>query len=184
MLALDPGLNHPAAALFRGGILVSAERVKVGTGLTDLPTAERCVRVAAAVVRWGMGLNMNPRWLVVEWPQIYRASKSKGDPNDLTPLAGIGSALAGMLSVALSPRDIYLGVLSPTPAEWAGQVPKSEKGDPWKSPRGARVRSRLSEAEVTAVLPSHDAVDAVGLGLWALGRFEPKRVYDFGSNEG
>lgn len=177
LLALDPGLRHPAVALFRGGVLFSAERIKVDPTWKDLDPMDRWVRIAGAIMRWGMGRNMEPRWLVCERPQIYRASKSKGDPNDLVGLAGVAGALAGMLSLAVAQRNIALGVRSALPAEWIGQVPKSETGDPWSSARGVRIASRLSADERFAVVPSHDAVDAAGIGLFFLGRLTPTVVY-------
>ena len=177
LLALDPGLRHPAAALFRGGVLIAAERVKLDPSWKDLDPADRWVRIAGAIVRWGIGRNMEPRWLVYERPQIYTAAKSKGDPNDLVGLAGVASALAGMLSYAVASRDIALGVASATPATWIGQVPKSETGNPWASARGVRIGSRLTEDERQAVVPSHDAVDATGIGLYFLGRLAPTVVY-------
>ncbi len=178
LLALDPGLNKPGVALFRGGKLVAAERVKIDRSYAHLPFGERCVRVAADIMRWGMGHNMSPRTFVYERPQIYdsRAGKGKGDPNDLLGLVGVASAVAGQLSLAMAMRDVCLSVLSPTPAEWIGQLPKIETGDPWASPRGIRVRSRISTEEFTSILPSHDAVDATGIGLWAMGRLDIVRV--------
>jgi hypothetical protein len=174
LLAVDPSVRAPGAALFRGGVLVSAERVKIDASWADLPIGERCQRVASAVIRWGMAFEMEPRTFVFEWPQSYYG-KGKGSQNDLFGLPGVGMAIAGQLGVALSPREIALSIHTPTPAEWIGQVPKSTTGNPWESPRGMRIKSRLSLDEVAAVVPSHDAVDAVGLGLWLLGRLERKR---------
>ena len=107
--------------------------------------------------------------LVIEWPQVYRAGKSKGDPADLLPLVGVGMCLAGLLHPG--------AIKSPTPAEWIGQLPKSTTGDPWASARGQRIGSRLSDVERGRVVPSHDAVDAVGIGLYCLGRLERRRVF-------
>lgn len=174
LFAVDPSINNPGVALFRGGVLVSAERVKVDPEYASLPIGERCQRVASAVIRWGMAFDMEPRTLVFEWPQSYYG-KGKGSQNDLFGLVGVGMAVAGQLGLALASRHIALTIHTPTPAEWAGQVPKSTTGDPWASPRGARIKSRLSLEEVAAVVPSHDAVDAVGLGLWRLGRYVRQR---------
>jgi hypothetical protein len=107
--------------------------------------------------------------LVVEWPQWYATGKTKGDPNDLAYLAGIATGLAVAFPGA--------AVRSPVPRTWIGGLPKATSGDPWASPRGARVASRLSDAERALVPDSHDAIDAVGLGLWACGRFDRRRVY-------
>jgi hypothetical protein len=105
--------------------------------------------------------------VVIEWPQIYRASKSKGDPNDLPGLAGVGMAIAARLDVE---------VVSYLPRQWAGGTRKAETGDPLDSPRGRLVWRCLSPDERGRVVPSHDAIDAVGLGLHHLGRLQ-RRVY-------
>jgi hypothetical protein len=171
LLAVDPGLLHPAAALFVGGNLVKASRVKIPKGVTTKdPILERCRAIAIAIADYAGCI---PQKICVEYPQIYTADKSKGDPNKLVPLAAIGASLAGLYP--------HVPVLSPLPREWTGNVPKAEDGDPWQSPRGIRVWDRLSSAERLNVVPSHDAIDSVGLGLYALGRFSRRRVYSDGS---
>lgn len=179
LLTFDPGAEHPAAALFRGGVLLSAERVKLDPDWAGLPPLARAVRIAEASLRWAVGRAdcVEPRVLVCEHPQVYRASKSKGDPNDLILLATINGALAGALAMAVAKRDVGLVLLSPTPAEWAGQLPKATTGDPWRSPRGLRIRERLTVDEAAVVQVTHDAIDAVGIGLHVLGRLAPRHVY-------
>lgn len=170
LLAVDPGLRYPAGALFVGGELVKASRVKIPKGITPkTPVLERCRAIALAITDWA---GVIPDVLVTEWPQIYTADKSKGDPNQLVPLAGIGACLSGLY--------LHARTISPRPREWTGNIKKNEDGDPWDSPRGQRVWSRLSVVERGRVVPSHDAVDAVGLGLFGLGRFERRRVYEVG----
>jgi hypothetical protein len=172
LLAVDPSLTAPGAALFRNGILLAAERVKIDRSYTQMDRGERCSWVANDIFCWGLRYyGMRPTTLVFEWPQIYSVGKSKSDPNDLVSLAAIGADLAGKLTGTLLTR------ITPTPAEWIGQCPKRTTGDPWTSPRGVRIKSRLSTEEFKRVVPSHDAVDAVGLGLYALGRLDRKRVF-------
>ena len=175
LLAVDCSLVTPGAALFVDGVLVRAERVKAAAWVKKtLSRASRCAVVASAIEAWGRSvlLGQTDRGkmteLVLEWPQIYRASKSKGDPNDLLGIAGVAAALAALVGVPCK---------SPTPAEWIGQLPKATSGDPWTSPRGARVRARLGAEELAACENTHDAIDAVGLGLWSLGRLDRKRVF-------
>lgn len=180
LLAVDPGLLYPAAALFIDGELQAASRVKVPKDVSKLPVAERCRTIAFLIRDWyrdppywtGRANVHDPDTLVVEWMKVYTSDKSEGDPNDLLPLTGIDCAVAMLFPQA--------EVLSPIPREWTGNVPKAKKGDPWKSPRGQRVWSRLSVEERNRVIPSHDAIDAVGIGLWGLGRFERRRVYETG----
>lgn len=165
VLAVDPSIASPGAALFRDRVLVVAIR----STLPSIPDEGRGARVERVARRLYTAPPGGVDVLVYEWPQVYRASKAKGDPNDLIALAAVGAALAGMLC----PRVI----VTPTPAEWTGGLPKVTKGDPWRSPRGRRIASRLSPAERALVPDSHDAIDSVGLGLWYLGRLDPVRVF-------
>jgi hypothetical protein len=194
LLAFDPGLNNPAAALFREGRLIAASRISLERTWKSLPVGERCRRIAGATHEWACanGLDMAAMVkayendlhqyheearllrqhlgivaLVVEWPQIYVRGRQKGDPNDLLPLAGVAMALAGRLDVE---------VRSYRPAEWIGQCAKAETGDPLASPRGQIIWRELDPAERSTVRLSHDAIDATGLGLAALGRLH-MRVY-------
>jgi hypothetical protein len=170
LLAVDPGLLHPACALFVNDELVKASRVKIPRGInTKTPILERTRAIALAITDY---VQVIPDTVVCEVPQIYTREKSKGDPNNLIPLAVMGGVLAGLY--------VNARVLGPRPREWTGNVPKSEDGDPWQSPRGIRIWSRLTPAERLRVVPSHDAIDSVGLGLFGLGRFERRRVYAHG----
>ncbi len=166
-LNLDPGLLHPAVAIFTGGRLQAAERVKVPASLARLNMGQRCLDVARLVYDAVSGLQIDE--LVVEWPKVYRGAKSKGDPADLIPLAGIGMALAGMLGVP---------VISVEPREWlGGNMPKITSGDPRESIRGEYIWSRLDEEERTRIQLTHDSFDSCGIGLWRAGRFGKRRVY-------
>ncbi len=171
-LAVDPGIRYPAAAIFdEDKKLLAASRVKLPGAVSRLDMGERCREVGRLIAIWtSEHVNLELiGGICIEWPQIYTASKSKGDPNNLTPLAGVGVAVATIFHDAT--------VVSPVPREWIGQVPKSEDGDPWASPRGQKIRRRLTPDEIECIVISHDAIDAVGLGLWALGRLDRIRVF-------
>lgn len=165
-LSLDPGLTNPAAALWTGGRLLCASRIKVKKEWAKECTGERCRLVGNAIMTWmverRLDLGMKPvDLLVVEFPQIYTSRKSKGDPNDLVPLAGVCMALAGRLDVP---------VKSYTPSEWIGQIKKTLKGDARLSPRGKLIWAALDDQERAGVVVSHDSIDAVGIGLRYLDR--------------
>jgi hypothetical protein len=103
--------------------------------------------------------------LVVEWPQIYTYGKGRGDPNDLLALVGVGSALAALIPEA--------AVESVRPRAWKGTVP----GDAMVE----RIQALVTAGERLAVdLPcaslSHNVWDAVGIGLWRVGRLTRHRV--------
>lgn len=166
VLAVDPGLENPGAALVRDYVLVAATCFTAPADWHGLPLLERCARVASMITHWTDRLVANPRWLVAEWPQWYPGSSVK--PGDLAGLCGIAGAVAG----ALVARGCPLQCLSPTPAEVWGQTPKVTTGDPWRSPRAKMLARRLEPAERAAVADYHDAIDAAGLALWAVGRWE------------
>ena len=163
LLAVDPGMRFPAAAVFLNGRLTDASRVKVPGALAKLPVGERCRQVVTLVCAWASARMREgyPSHVVVEHPQVYSRRRSKGDPNDLLPLAMINGGVAMYFRAP---------VISPTPSEWIGGIPKAAMGDPWASPRGRLLQSRLSELERATIVSTHDALDAVGIGLWALGR--------------
>lgn len=162
LLAVDPGMRYPAAALFLNGVLQKAERVKVPGAYADLPRGERCLRIVELIAAWTRSLTGGscPR-VVYEFPQVYRAAKSKGSPNDLIPLAAIGGGVASYMNTYAH---------APLPAEWIGSIPKAVSGDPLDSPRGRLIWRLLSEAERLTVTLSHDSIDSIGLGLHGLGR--------------
>lgn len=172
VFAVDPSVRSPGAALFVDTRLVRAGRVKLVVK-TYLSEGERWQHVADQLDDW-LGTAV-PSLIVYERPQVYAASKSKGDPNDLVPLAAIGAAVVAMQCARR--RINYPEIMTPTPAEWIGQLPKMTRGKALASPRAIRIMSRLSEAEKALVPDQHDAIDAVGLGLHALGRLGVRRVF-------
>lgn len=198
LLSLDPGIRSPGVALWlmpeptqpeSASKLLAAGKVRVKVepggergGPLWVSDAERWIYVAREVVYWmlmqaqdlGFESQLRVDTLVFEEPKIYRETKSKGNHNDLIPLAAVGTAVAVMLSNSgVVPR-----VLSPDPKAWTGNLPKSTvAGEAWTSPRGRRVRARLRPEELALVPDQHDCVDAVGLGLWALGRYAAHHAF-------
>lgn len=162
LLALDPGILHPACALFADRELVAASRVKLPGKLKKLPMGERVRHIGNLIYDWVTEYVQTVDRIAYEVPQIYRREKSKGDPNDLIPLALVAGFLSGRF-----PESAVSGL---KPREWCGQLPKVTKGDPWTSPRGELVARRLQPAERASIVSSHDALDAVGIGLHDLER--------------
>jgi hypothetical protein len=121
--------------------------------------------MAGAVAEWSGPVDH----LALEWPRVYatriRAGQSSGDPNDLLGLAAVDTAIVALLD---APSTSYC------PSEWKGTVEKSVMG--------ARIIGRLSANEaalVMSITPAskrHNAVDAVGVGLFHLGRLAPRRA--------
>lgn len=196
LLALDPSVRSPGVALYRHGCLHAVGRIRIDEEIHALPPAQRWLRVAEEIFAWWLdnrdGHAYTIRTLVYELPQIYSESegKSKGNPNELLGLVGVSQSLA----VLITAYNVQHGVrppelLSPTPAEWTGQCPKTIKRggksvlpkDPREAPRGQRIWSRLEAAEQAVVVTckafQHDAFDGMGLGLFALRRYDQRRVF-------
>jgi len=97
--------------------------------------------------------------MVIERPQVYQPNRSKGDPNDLIGVA----IIAGRWLQAVPAAHVSM----PLPAEWKRQVPKSVDHG-----RALRVLSPVERAMLGGM--DHNVMDAVSLGLWALGRKESR----------
>ncbi len=187
LLALDPGTNSPGIAVFGQDRLVMAHRVVIPDDFAELPDGQRWLEVAK-VISWCV-LSYTIDAVIFERPQWYSKAKSKGDPNQLAGVAGVAANVTGLLSCRYHMLDVH----SPTPAEWIGQLPKTCpyckankkkcpecKGSAWNTPRGRRIRSRLTEAELALVPDQNDAIDAVGLGLYDLKRLAPRSTLSNG----
>lgn len=181
LVALDPSLRCPGVAVYRCGALVASTSIRQDTTITGADVlGARITATARSVLEWLSNHTTRPRALFVEWPQVYAAVKSKGDPNDLLAVAGVGAAVATMLAsyVYQSARGVLLDVRFVSPAQWAGQLPKTEKkSEVWNAPRTRRIVSRLDRDEKQVVTMQHDVIDAIGIGLFALGRMAPTRVF-------
>jgi len=94
---------------------------------------------------------------LMEW----RPDDRRSNAQDLIRVATIGAAVAGMLS----PEPAFV-----TPNEWKGQVPKEIMG--------SRILHSLQWDEANRAgkdIPTnlrHNVIDAVGIGLWAVGRMQ------------
>lgn len=98
---------------------------------------------------------------IIEVPEVYPGVQD-ADPNDLLPL----SELAGYVGYAC--RQIDYPVERVVPKTWKRQVPKDIMTN--------RITKRLGPAEFSLIAKikpvglRHNAIDAVGIGLWKLGR--------------
>ncbi len=197
LLALDPGMGSPGIALFVGEQLSMAGHVKAPAHYLEMEAGLRWLVVANDIEDFIRGSNHvvhEITQIVFEKPQWYPQSKSKVDPNQLAGIAGVAAMLVGRISRYWNRHQF--DVFSPTPREWIGQVSKvcpacngkAKKkcvechGSAWETPRGRLIRSRLSPPELTLVPDQNDAIDAVGLGLFRLGRLTPRRVFSNGTD--
>lgn len=154
LVAIDPGLVCTGVAVFRDGSLYEAHAVR-GLGPEYLLENRLDDMITRVLYRVDESEEAD---LVCEWPQIYKGSRE--DPNGLLPLAAI---VGGVLAFAWASTALY------KPREWKGSVPKKI--------HQPRILDALKDHErgILEEIPKtyrHNAVDAVGLGLWASGRME------------
>ncbi len=160
LLAVDPGVRMCGVALFELGRLKRA-----GLARCTLPgnVPYRCM--AEAVMAWAGDVDV----LATERPQQYpHAPTPRSSVQALEGVVGAVQAIAGT-------DDVH----TYTPAMWKGQVPKGVMY--------GRIVQRLSETErgraAKAVLSvdlkrsiHHNALDAVGVGLYHLGRLRRRML--------
>jgi hypothetical protein len=168
IVAVDPGLNACGLAIFDGdtGRLAHAELVE-NKEHGDLPSRwYGAARAVSDALFEDDRRDRFSRTLLVEMPRVYPAARQKGDQNDLMNLVGVVASLASLIP-AEGRRLIY-------PRSWKGTLDADDMIE--------RIKGRLTAVEHRAVkLPSaaglqHNVWDAIGIGLHALGRLEPKRV--------
>ncbi len=146
LLAIDPGAHLIGAAVFSVNEGHTLEQVEV---VRFKHVSE--IELWFIEKRWGVDK------IVVEVPQVY-PTRGKADPNDLIPVALTAGACLSISSSSIAVR----------PHEWKGSIDKKV--------HQARLLKGLSErdrAMIDAVKPAslrHNAIDALGLGLWLIGR--------------
>lgn len=153
ILSIDPGLNAVGVALWNldaslmRAFLVRGNEFNIHMMLWQALVDRRLWKAFTEIV--------------VEIPQVYHVSCSKGDPNDLVALAFVAGRLVQRVQNGQQSR-----VVKYRPAEWKGQVPKEI--------HQRRTEQRLHESEreqvegSRAVSLMHNVWDAIGLGLYHL----------------
>lgn len=174
LIAIDPSINALGVAVFNEhGYLLYARTITSQPHIKD-PT-QRIAAMASQVKAVG---EQWPTKRVIEWPQVDKRTANT-DPEDLWLLAGVCGALSTETSIAVRPR------------EWKGQLPANVCA--------RRILERLEPIELEAIdgligftkcldraekegyeisHRLHNAIDAVGLGLYQLGRFSPRKVHN------
>jgi hypothetical protein len=183
LLALDPSISSTGAAVFLDGRLTHVARIEVpapkGKRMpsTARGTGGRCLAMAHAISTWVRMMTVSgdfrlwPLWktfdIAAEWPKIYRGGDSKKPGDQQVPLAAITTAVSALLGG-------HGRLFTYFPGEWAGRIPKKRTGDGRASVRGRRIHAQLEGLELEVwgrkEARSHDIVDAIGIGLHALGR--------------
>lgn len=163
IISIDPGINGCGMACFVGGGLAKAHYVKTIAEDKHAPIAVRAFAMAKAV--FPTSISPGDDTLVLEYPQIYRGRRAN-NPNDLLTLALVDGMIAGLFGKT---PVCYL------PHAWKGSVNPDVCVE--------RVKVSLSASETPRVVPcakslQHNVWDAIGIGLFHLGRFNLRRVYE------
>lgn len=169
LIAIDPGVHSMAIAVFGdGGVLLDAwnegrSHVADGRGEDDL---------SDVVWRWGSPsvrlinrlqshVRLERNRIVGERQVVYPGAKGlKTNPNDLLDLAMCAGAFYGALCV-----DMVATLTIVEPAAWKAQVPKDITRK--------RIEGLLTTSEKVNIKKGgemHNVYDAIGIGLFALGR--------------
>jgi hypothetical protein len=155
LVAIDPSTSATGGvgiAFFKNSILETATLVKPNGSSKTLQ--KRVIDIVKKAKQELELVFINT--LVLEYPRIYTQT-TDADPDDMLALAFV----CGALMEGLPAKDVKLV----RPSEWKGQVPKKI--------HNARVVSKLADHEqhwIKTARNNHNVIDAIGIGLWALGR--------------
>lgn len=186
LLAIDPGVTWCGVAVFNLATkrLIMAGRIK-GKGFKG--DIENLCVLARAVYQYATRTKTGEfHEFVFEWPQIY-AGKQRGrkDPNDLLPLAALDALVLAQFAERGRPGSTRLY----HPHDWKGSkhanatakmvIDRLDPSEQFAVEDLPEFKQHLieSDREGTEVShPVHNTLDAVGVGLKHLGRFERRRV--------
>ena len=177
-LAIDPGIQCFGAAVFENEWLKTArlcrnftinERHEThATRKVENSEPLNAHRACVELITWltAIGVARKVDKVLIEVPRIYPASQQKGDQNDLIALAGFAYALATCVHSAEEIVRFF-------PRDWKGTI------DP--DVMTSRIEARLAPAESASLEPCpkslrHNMIDAVGIGLFDMGRLDRRRV--------
>jgi hypothetical protein len=169
LIAIDPGVHNMAIAVFGdNGVLLDAWNEKdTRSSIEGLlnetlerwgsPSVRLINRLQSHIRLGGVDRNL----IVGERQVVYPGAKGlKTNPNDLLDLAMCAGAFYGALCVEMKSA---LQVVAP--AEWKAQVPKDITRK--------RIVGLLNHSEPLSIKKGgemHNVYDAIGIGLFALGR--------------
>jgi hypothetical protein len=155
VIAIDPGILYLAVARFQSG------RLAAGIRLNAVPTGGYAPGTALGLrlVRWLADADSSAVPVLVETPEDYPG-------RSLATLVSMRDTIAD--AEKLAPR----AWTKTKPARWKAQVPKPvhhtrilEILDPGEIEIARSLRALPTQGDY-----DHDLCDAVGLGLWAVGR--------------
>lgn len=161
ILSIDPGLAAKGGtgwALWTDNILVAA-----GLATTSAYGLEARIIAIEHEIDGAIGDHIagDLDEVVIEQMQVYTLDKQKGDQNDLIDLSLLGGRLSCLAETLTLVR----------PGTWKGQVPKSVLEKRTRATLGpGELQAFERGVEGVAKGAHHNVWDAVGIGLWRLGR--------------
>lgn len=149
LLAIDPGVKHLGVAEFRAGRLAGCDLVQAGKRSIFEALHDFAEKLGPVDI------------LAIEKPQVYRLSK--GDPNDLIDVARVVGA-AEYLWRASELREYR-------PHTWKGNA-KKEAVEGWICKRLDSTETLRADRDMEYGRLNHNIWDAIGIGMYALGRLK------------
>jgi hypothetical protein len=159
LLAIDPSLRGTGWAYFENTVLTHCGVVGGPNQLSNIE-AVRAIRTSFHVV-------IAPDEVALEFPRIYpkgRGASDNVDPNDLLWVAAVAGALC-----TLGPPVTYY------PSDWKGQ---SKKEKTLRIVLQACNPAERAVIETVQGAKRHNAVDAVGIGMYHLKRIGKNLLKD------
>jgi len=146
LLSVDPGKNEFSWAYFIDDELKAC----------DLISIDKLEVISS----------MDPNILIIEVPQIYLQRGWKGDPNDLIDVTITAGMIAGYLGIYryLETRTIFV-----RPHNWKGNRPK-DIDNKYTLSLLNKVELKVLDSCDVKNHKKHNVIDAIGIGLWKLGR--------------
>ena len=157
---MDPGLRGCGVAEFDGYDLKRAAYVK-----NPVETGRGYVAHQAMGTAAHMWASLESEVALVEHPRVYPGSaQQKGDLNDLLDVVAVGACIARYFQ---KPVTVF-------PADWKGNVPKDVMTERIRRALTDEERARIEKCPASLM---HNVLDAIGIGLWTLGRINKKGTY-------
>ena len=161
MISIDPGVGGTGYAVWeQSEVFTTANLLTFGTlhfktGQTEWLEKAQTITGLLEHLMAEHPLKM----FVIEYPNFMQGSGGRmvAASGDLVKL----SVLTGMLINVGSRQCRTIRLVSPN--EWKGQLPKSVTA--------SRIKRTMGWTSKQTLKPSDHALDAIGIGLWAQGRF-------------
>ncbi len=164
LLTVDPASYQTGVAYFEDGQLLFVRVLRGSSARKEIiDYTDEAVKRAGSIaqqmheVSAQLGLKAGEFELAVEYPRIYPGTRDE-DPNSMIDISLV---IGRLLENIPEPLKAHF----PFPGQWKSQVKKKHMVK--------HIISFLSKNEIEAMgkdVKNHNAVDAVGIGLWKLRR--------------